>query len=76
MLHGQQKIRIAFLANGIICLLGGVGFVANSFVIVFLTMNFGMGAALLVAMIALGVLFRRMERAGTPGQVRLGAAKA
>jgi hypothetical protein len=55
-------IRYSFLANGIICLIGGVGYVFDLVLIVFLCMDLGMGAALLMATISLSILFRRMDK--------------
>ena len=55
----ESTIKIAFLANGIFCLLGGIGFVLDIKVLVFLTINFGMGGAVMVATIALTNLFKR-----------------
>ena len=56
----DSVIRVALLANGAVCLLGGVGYLLDSFWIVFLTVNFGMGAALIAAMLALTVRFHRL----------------
>ncbi len=55
----ENTIKIAFLANGIFCLLGGVGFVFDIKVLVFAAINFGMGAAVMVATIALTHLFKK-----------------
>jgi hypothetical protein len=55
-------IRGALFATSAACLLGGVGFVLDSFWLVFLTINFGMGAALIVSMLALTVFFYRLGR--------------
>lgn len=56
----ERVIRYAFLANGICCLLGFVSYLLQINVLLFLTVNFGMGAAVTVATVALAILFRRM----------------
>ena len=58
----QKLIRIVFLINGVCCLLGGVGFVLNITALVFVTINFGMGGAVIVLTLALCVFFRRLMR--------------
>lgn len=55
----EKTIRIAFLVNGIVCLLAGVGYILEIPVLVFVTINLGMGAAMLVGTVALSLLFRR-----------------
>jgi hypothetical protein len=60
----EGLIRITFLLNGIFCLLGGAGYMLDIPALVFVTMNFGMGGAVLVAATSLCVLFRRMEKGG------------
>jgi hypothetical protein len=55
----EKTIRGAFLVNGIVCLLAGVGYILEIPVLVFVTINLGMGAAVLVATVALSLLFRR-----------------
>lgn len=57
-----QIIRLAFFLNGIFCLLGGLGYVLDMVVLVFWTLNFGMGGAVLATAISLCVLLKRMER--------------
>jgi hypothetical protein len=59
----QGFIRLCFLLNGIMCLLGGIGYVLDNAVVVFLTLNFGMGGATFALAIGLAVHFRRMQRA-------------
>ena len=54
-----RAIRIALIANGVCCLLAGVGFVFDNIVLVFLTINLGMGGAVLCATVLLCVFFRR-----------------
>ncbi len=53
----EKVIRYAFLLNGIFCLLGGIGFLFEITALVFLTINLGMGAAVLVMTIALAMFF-------------------
>ncbi|HZD10906.1 MAG TPA: hypothetical protein VE553_06150 [Candidatus Binatia bacterium] len=55
----ENAIRYSFLANGVFCLLGGVGYALQISWLVFLCTNLGMGGALLAATIALCVLFGR-----------------
>ena len=55
-----RVIRVAFTLNGIFCLLGGIGYVLGNIVLVFLAINVGMGGAVLVATVALSLLFKRM----------------
>ncbi len=63
--RGLEKfIRVVFLINGVCCLLGGVGFVLDITPLVFLTINFGMGGAVIAFTLALCVFFRRMMRKG------------
>ena len=58
----EKIISIAFLANGIFMILGGISYVFEIVVLVFLFMNFGMGGAVMVAAISLAILFRRMNQ--------------
>jgi hypothetical protein len=46
------------LVNGICCLIGFVSYILQIDVLLFLTINFGVGGALTVAAIALAILFR------------------
>jgi hypothetical protein len=55
--------RVAWIANGVCCLLGGVGYVLDIPVLVFVTITLGMGGAVLVASVALAVHFRGALRA-------------
>jgi hypothetical protein len=57
-----KVIKYALLANGIICILGGIGYVFDNVALIFLTLNFGMGGAVLVAMTGLFIFFRRMRK--------------
>ncbi len=45
----ERVIHYSFLSNGIICLLGGIGYVLNIMVIVFVCMNIGMGISMMMA---------------------------
>lgn len=56
----ERVIRVALIANGIICLTGGAGYVLENTVVVFVTMNPLMGGAVLVITSALAVYFRRL----------------
>ena len=57
-------IRVCFVVNGVMCLLSGLGYVLDNAALVFLTLNFGMGGAVLGFAIGLAVYFRRLRRAG------------
>jgi hypothetical protein len=54
-------IRWLFVVNGMMCVLGGIGFALEITVLVFFTMNFGMGGAVIALTIALCFFFRRMS---------------
>ncbi len=58
----NKVIKYALIANGIVCLLGGIGFVLDNVALIFLTINLGMGAATLTATIALFMFFRRLQK--------------
>lgn len=58
----EKVIRYSFLANGVFMLLGAAAFVFDITVLLFLVMNIGMGAAVLLFTISLSVLFRRMGK--------------
>jgi hypothetical protein len=70
----ERIIRYAFLANGIICLIGGIGYIFDLVLIVYLCMDLGMGAALLVATTSLSILFRRMDKSSVLNEVNLASA--
>lgn len=55
-------VRFAFLANGFICLLGGVGFIFDITWLVFLTLYLGVGGAGLAIALGLAIYFRRLLR--------------
>jgi hypothetical protein len=58
----NKVIKYAFISNGIICILGGISYVFDNIILIFLTLNLGMGAAILTATIALLMFFRRLQR--------------
>jgi hypothetical protein len=62
----ERVIRYSFMFNGIFCLLGFVSYILQINLLLFLTINLGMGAAVTVATIALTILFRGML--GEPAQ--------
>ena len=55
----ERWLRNLFLANGLFCLLGGAGYLLEHFWLLFLSLNFGMGGAMLALTILLAVYFRR-----------------
>jgi hypothetical protein len=58
----ERAIRIALLANGGCCLLAGLGFLIDNTILVFLTINLGMGGAFLAATCLLCAFFWRGMR--------------
>lgn len=60
--HLEKVISYSFLANGVFMLLGAAAFVFDITVLLFLVMNIGMGAAVLLFTISLSVLFGRMGK--------------
>ncbi len=58
----NKVIKYALIANGIICVLGGIGYVFDNIALIFLTLNLGIGAATLTATIALFVFFGRLQK--------------
>jgi hypothetical protein len=56
-----RGIRWLFTINGIMCLVGGIGYALELTGLVFFTINFGMGGAVTLLTIALCFYFRRME---------------
>lgn len=58
----NKVIKYAFVTNGIVCILGGIGYIFDNVALIFLTINLGMGAATLTATIALLLFFRRLQR--------------
>ena len=57
-----KTVRYALLANGLICLAGGFGYLTENTLLVFVAMNPAMGGAILVATVALSLYFRRLLR--------------
>lgn len=55
----EKIISYSFGANGVICILGGIGYIFNIVILVFLCMNLGMGLASLTALISLIIWFKR-----------------
>jgi len=55
----DRAIRILFFLNGAICLLAGIAFVIDNVVLVYLTINFGMGGTVAVITILLCFFFRK-----------------
>jgi energy-converting hydrogenase Eha subunit C len=57
----NKVIKYSLITNGIVCLLGGIGYVLDNIALIFLTINLGMGAATMTATIALFIFFRRLS---------------
>ena len=70
----EKTIRIMFLLNGIFCILGGVGYVFEMIVLLFLSINFGMGGAVTTITILLSILFKRLEKLSQPKHPKRGGA--
>ncbi|MBZ0298084.1 MAG: hypothetical protein K8L99_36355 [Anaerolineae bacterium] len=64
----ERIIAIAFAVNGIACLLGGLGYALENDVLVFITLNFGLGGAIVIAAVGLCILFRRVKPAEIQAQ--------
>ena len=62
----ERAIRLALLANGVCCLLAGIGFVIDSTFLIYVTINIGMGGAVLIATLLLCVFFWRQRRRSQP----------
>jgi len=58
----EKSLRVLFILNGVFCILGGVGYVFDIVALIFLTINFGMGGAMLAISWLLAVLFDRMQK--------------
>lgn len=54
----NRLIRYALVANAIFCLLGGVGYITDTVVLVFLCLNLGLGGAMGTAMAGMMVYFK------------------
>jgi hypothetical protein len=59
----EKTIRVTLFINGLCCLLGGLSYIYEFSLGVFLFITFGMGGAVTVATLAMGVLFRRLNTA-------------
>lgn len=59
-------IRWLFVINGVMCLLGGIGYTLDSTALVFFTINFGMGGAVTLLTIAVCVYFKRLGKQAPP----------
>lgn len=57
----EQVIKYAFLSNGIMMFLAVTAYLLDKSVVVFLCMNLGMGAAILIATISLCNLFKKIR---------------
>lgn len=55
----EKAIGIAFFVNGLCCLLGGIGYGFDIVILIFLTINLGMGGAVFTAAILLCIFYRR-----------------
>lgn len=64
----ERIIRLAFLANGVICLLGGLAFIFDITWLVFLTLNLGVGGAGLAIALSLALYFRRLVAVSSDGE--------
>lgn len=58
-------IRWLFVINGVMCLLGGIGYALEITALVFFTINFGMGGAVTLLTIALAIYFNRLAKQAT-----------
>ena len=56
----EKTIKWALVINGLCCLLGGLSYIYELALFVFLFITLGMGGAVMVAAIAIGILFRRL----------------
>lgn len=54
-----RVVRYALVATGLICLVGGAGYLAQNALVVFVAMNPAMGGAVLTATVALSLYFHR-----------------
>jgi hypothetical protein len=58
----EKTIKWALVINGLCCLLGGLSYIYELSLFVFLFITLGMGGAVTVAALAIGILFRRLAR--------------
>jgi hypothetical protein len=59
----DRAIAVAFGLNAVCCLVGGIAYILDNVVVVFLTIDLGMGAAVLAFSILLAIRFRAIVRA-------------
>lgn len=57
----ENVIKIAFLLNAIFCLVGGIAYVFEIKWLLFITINFGMGGAVMAVTVALAIMFKRLR---------------
>ena len=57
----EKVIKCAFIANGILCILGAFGYIFNIVALNYIFFE-GMGAAIIVISISLAVFFRRLDK--------------
>ena len=62
----EQTIKAIFIANGIFCLLGGLSYVFENILLLFFSMNFGMGGSVTAITILLSILFKRLGKLSLP----------
>jgi hypothetical protein len=60
----EKVIKYAFIANGILCILGAFGYIFNIVALNYIFFE-GMGAAIIVISISLAVFFRRLDKITT-----------
>jgi hypothetical protein len=58
----DKVIRYSLIANGIVCILGGIGYISDSIILTFLALSLGMGCAILISTIALFIFFKRFKK--------------
>ena len=63
----EKVIKIMFLLNGLSCILGGIGYVFEFTLLLFFSINFGMGGSVTIITILLCVLFKRLEKSSPVG---------
>lgn len=58
----EKSIKAVLILNGVCCLLGGLSYIYEFALGVFLFITFGMGGAVTVATVLIGIWFRRLSR--------------
>ena len=58
----EKAIRLMFLLNGLFCILGGIGYVFELTLLLFLSINLGMGGSVTTITVLLCFLFKRQAR--------------